>query len=87
MMISTSGRSRRASAAKSSISWRGRALAVNSTTPWLMIVRCQPSFGFHLTPLRRVHLPCRNRGDFVNPGRALGGGLIAAQAASGVKAA
>ena len=45
MMISTSGRSRWASAARSSISWRERVLAVNSTTPRLMIVRCQPTQG------------------------------------------
>ena len=45
MMISTSGRSRRASATRPSISWRERVLAVNSTTPRLMIVRCQPTQG------------------------------------------
>jgi len=43
MKISTSGRSRRASAARASTSWRERVLAVNSTTPWLMIVRRQPT--------------------------------------------
>jgi len=26
----------------SSASWRERVLALNSTTPWLMTVRCQP---------------------------------------------
>jgi hypothetical protein len=45
MKIFTSGRSRRASAAKSWISRRERVLAVNRTTPWLIIVRCQPSQG------------------------------------------
>ena len=43
MNILTSGRSRQASAARSSASWRERVLAVNSTTPWLMIVRRQPT--------------------------------------------
>jgi hypothetical protein len=45
MKILTSGRSRRASAARASTSWRERVLAVNSTTPRLMIVRCQPTQG------------------------------------------
>src|SRR5215831_13486289 len=45
MKILTSGRSRRVSAARASISWRERVLAVNSTTPWLLIVRCQPTQG------------------------------------------
>src|SRR6516164_7066138 len=39
MKILTSGRSRQASAARASASWRERVFVVNSTTPWLMIVR------------------------------------------------
>ena len=55
MEILTSGRSRWASAARSSISWRERVLAVNSTTPWLMTVRCQPTQG-HPRSLARYAL-------------------------------
>src|SRR5215472_3059125 len=58
MEILTSERSRRASAARASISWRERVLAVNNTTPWLMTVRCQP-----LSGARHYRGACRSLGS------------------------